>query len=98
MHQHDIYGNPVQPGGESGVAAERGEFAMQLKKGFLREVFGQREIMHHAQANGEDAFLVLQVKLRECVVVAGLGPRQNIVADRFRQTRETRARRSQSAS
>ena len=62
---------------------------MQLKKGFLREVFGLREIMHHAQANGEDTLLVLQVKLRECVVVAGLGPRQNIFVDRFCRTRET---------
>ncbi len=35
---------------------------MQLKECFLRQVFCQREIAHHAYANCENAFLVLQVK------------------------------------
>jgi hypothetical protein len=50
-HQHDIDCHPVKPCGESGVTAKSRELPVQLKKGFLREIFGNLEIMHHAQTN-----------------------------------------------
>ena len=40
----------MEPGGESGVAAKGSDLAMQLKEGFLGEVFGFGDITDHAQA------------------------------------------------
>src|SRR5215469_1125795 len=68
----------MQPGGERGVAAESGDFAVQLKKGFLREVFGFGDVAHHAQAQGVDAPLMKRVELREGIVVACLSPGKGV--------------------
>jgi hypothetical protein len=35
-HQDDIYGEPVQPSGERGIAAKTSDLSKQLKKGILR--------------------------------------------------------------
>jgi hypothetical protein len=40
MHQHNIDGHSVQPGGKGRVAAEACNPAMQLKKNLLSQVFG----------------------------------------------------------
>jgi len=49
MHQHYIDRQSVQPGGKRGVAAERGNLAVQLKKCFLGQILGLCHIPHHAQ-------------------------------------------------
>jgi hypothetical protein len=79
MHQHNIKGHSMEPSGESGFSAKSCELAVQLNKSFLHEVFGQREIVHHAHANCEDPFLMTQVKRCECIGVASLGSDQNFV-------------------
>jgi len=51
---------------------------VNLEKRFLGEIFGEREVSDHAHANCENAFLVLQVEFGKCVVVTGLGAKDNI--------------------
>ena len=63
MHQNSIDSQPVQPGGESGVATEGFDLAMQLEKCFLSQIFGERVVPYHAYANCEDVALVLRVEL-----------------------------------
>jgi hypothetical protein len=52
----------MKPGGECRVATKGCDLAVDLKKRLLHEVFGEREISHHAHANCEDPPLVLQVE------------------------------------
>jgi hypothetical protein len=51
---------------------------MDLKKCFLGEILGKREVSHHAHTDCKNAPLVLIVKLRECIMIAGLGTIDNI--------------------
>src|SRR6266700_1657356 len=53
-HQHEVYGDAVQPGGKSGVAAKHLDLAQYRKEGLLCEVLGLRGISRHAQAEGVD--------------------------------------------
>ena len=82
-HQHDIDGHPVQPRGENRFPTKGRELSVQLKKGFLSEVFGQRKIVHHAYAYGINALLVHPVELREGVGLAVLGLGQDSVCMAF---------------
>ena len=50
LHQHDIDGQPVQPGGKGRVAPERRNLPVQLKKCLLGQIFSLRNVAHHAQA------------------------------------------------
>jgi hypothetical protein len=51
-HEHYIYGQPVQPGGQSGVPTESGEPQKTLQKGFLRAILGFGWFAGDAEANG----------------------------------------------
>lgn len=72
VHEHGVDREPMEPGGEIGVTAEGSELAMDLKEGFLGQVFGQGEVAHNAHADGEDAFLVALVDFCERLMISSL--------------------------
>ena len=78
MHQNDVDRQAMKPCGKGRVAAKRRDFAMELQKGFLREVFGLGNIPHHAQTERINSSLVQGVEMGKCVMVARLRPRQNL--------------------
>ena len=79
VHQDDIDSEPMHPGGERRIAAESGNFPVQLQKRFLGEVLGFGGVAHHAEAEGIDPPLVQGVKLCEGVMIAILGSSEDIV-------------------
>ena len=72
LHEDDIDGEAVEPGGKGGVAAEGGDFAVELEEGFLGEIFGLGAVADHAQAEGIDAALMEGEELGKGGMVAGL--------------------------
>ena len=73
MHEHQVDGEAVQPGGEGGLAAEAAELAEEVEEGLLGHVLGLGYVAEHAQTEGVDATLVQRVELCESVRVAVLG-------------------------
>src|ERR1700676_1305292 len=57
-HEHDVGGETVQPGGEGRFAAERVNFAEQLEKGFLSQIFCFHGVSGHAQTQCVNAAAV----------------------------------------
>lgn len=71
-HQSEIDGDTVQPGGESGIAAEGADFAKDHHESILEEILGLGGIAGHAQADGVDAGTVQLVEAFESVGTAML--------------------------
>ena len=78
LHENDIDRQPVQPRRKGRVAAEGGDFAVQLQEGFLHKVFSFGHIAHHAQAEGVNASFVQGIKQGESLMVSGLGSSQGV--------------------
>jgi hypothetical protein len=78
VHQHSVDSESMKPRGKGRVAAKECDLSMDLKKCFLGEILGKREVSHHAHTDCKNAPLVLIVKLRECIMIAGLGTIDNI--------------------
>jgi len=68
----------MEPCGEGRVTAEGGNFAMKLEESFLSQVLGLSGIADHAQAQGVDAALVLEIKMREGLVVSSLSASEQL--------------------
>jgi hypothetical protein len=51
-HKNYVYGQPVQPGGQSRVPAERGESQKTLQKCFLRAILRFEWFASYAEADG----------------------------------------------
>jgi hypothetical protein len=84
MHQHSIYSQPVQPSAKDRIASKQSDLAVRLQKCFLHQIFSQRGITNHAHAYREYTSFVLQVELRESVMVTGLGTgHHNLIAGYF---------------
>ncbi len=73
MHEDEVDGEAVQPGGEGALAAEAAELAEEVEEGLLGHVLGFRDVAEHAQAEGVDATLVKRVELGKGIGVAVLG-------------------------
>ncbi len=63
VHENEVDGEAVQPGGEGGLSAEAADLAEEMEKGFLGHVFGFGDVAEHAQAEGVDAAFVEGVEL-----------------------------------
>src|SRR5689334_1324895 len=74
MHQHHIDRHPVQRRRKRGFAPKCSDLAEQLKKRFLRQIFGFLSIRGHAQAEGVNATLVQVIERLESFRVALLRP------------------------
>ena len=73
VHEDEVDGEAVQPGGEGALAAEAAELAEEVEEGFLGHVFGFGDVAEHAQAEGIDAALVERVELGKGIGVAVFG-------------------------
>ena len=58
LHQHSVHRNPVEPGGECRIAAERADAAKYLQESFLGEIFGVGYILRHEQTDRIHTLLV----------------------------------------
>jgi hypothetical protein len=65
VHEDEIDGEAMQPGGEGGLAAEAADLAEEVEEGLLGHVFGFGDVAEHAQAEGVDAAFVEGVELGE---------------------------------
>ena len=83
MHQHHVDGHAVQPGGECGIATKRRDFAMQLQKGFLSQIFRLCDIAQHAQTQRiHPALMHVVENLKGCAIaLLGLGNRRQFSGD-----------------
>lgn len=73
-HEDDIYGEPVQPSGERGIAAKTSDLSKQLKKGILRQIFGQRQIAaNHAHTERINTPAMQAIETFESGGIASLG-------------------------
>lgn len=54
-HENEVDGDPVQPSGKRGFAAERANLAQDQQKNFLSEIFGFGGVANHAKAQRVDA-------------------------------------------
>ncbi len=70
MHEDEVDGEAVQPGGEGALAAEAAELAEEMQEGVLGHVLGLGDVAEHAEAEGVDAAFVESVELCEGVGVA----------------------------
>ena len=68
----------MKPGGQGRFGPEGIDLAVELKKGFLSQIFCLRYATNHAQTEGIHMLLVYRVKLRESLVVASLGAHHNV--------------------
>src|ERR1035438_5682404 len=59
LHQHGVYGNPIEPGRKRGISAKRTDGSEHLQESLLRQVLCLSHILGHEQANRVDAVLVL---------------------------------------
>jgi hypothetical protein len=73
VHEDEVDGEAVEPGGESGLAAEAAEFAEEVEEGFLGHIFGFGDVAEHAEAEGVDAAFMQGVELGESIGVAVFG-------------------------
>ncbi len=73
LHEDEVDGEAMQPGGEGGFAAEAAELAEEVEEGLLGHVLGFGDVAEHAQAEGVDAAFVQRVELGEGLGVAVLG-------------------------
>ena len=73
VHEDEVDGEAVQPGGEGGLAAEAAELAEEVEERLLGHVLGFGDVAEHAQAEGVDAALVQGVELGEGFGVAVFG-------------------------
>ena len=48
VHEDEVDGESMEPGGEGGLAAEGADLAEEMEKGFLRHVFGLGDVSEHA--------------------------------------------------
>jgi len=88
VHEDDVDGESMEPGGEGRIAAEGCDLAVKLQEGFLGEVFSLSDVVDHAEAEGIDAALVLGVELRECLMVTGLSAGEDILWQGRRRDRD----------
>jgi len=58
MHQHHVDGHSMQPGREGRIAAKGADFAMQLQKCLLSQIFRFCNIAQHSQAERIHSALV----------------------------------------
>ncbi len=63
MHEDEVDGEAMEPGGEGALAAEAAELAEEMEEGLLGHVLGFGDVAEHAQAEGVDAALVERVEL-----------------------------------
>src|SRR5215469_41053 len=58
VHEDEVDGEPVEPGGERGFTAEAADFAEEVEEGLLGHVFGFGDVAEHTEAEGVDAAFV----------------------------------------
>ena len=91
-HQNYVRGQAVQPGGESGFAAEGVNFAEELEEGFLGEVFGEGGITAKGSGLAQEAGFVKPAKFTESFGIAAPRLLRNgAVAAQLRATRDPAA-------
>jgi hypothetical protein len=73
VHEHEVYREAMEPGGEGGLAAEAADLAEEMEEGLLGHVLGFGDVAEHAEAEGVDAPLVEGVELGERLRISGLG-------------------------
>ena len=73
VHEDEVDGEAVQPGGEGGFAAEAADLAEEMEEGLLGHVLGFGDVAEHAEAEGVDAAFVEGVELGEGLGVAVFG-------------------------
>src|ERR1700676_5374917 len=78
-HENDVGGETVQPGGEGRFAAERVNFAEQLEKGFLSQIFCFHWVAGHTQTQSVNAAAVQLVDGFKRSGVTELGAPNGIV-------------------
>src|SRR5687768_7852777 len=61
VHQHLIYGEPVEPGRKSGFSAKTADFSKELYEDLLCEIFSLRDVSGHAQAERVNAAIMALV-------------------------------------
>ena len=70
VHEDEVDGEAMQPGGEGGFAAEAADFAEEVEEGLLGHVFGFGDVAEHAKAEGVDTALVEGVELGKGYCIA----------------------------
>src|SRR5207253_5575263 len=63
----------MQPGGKGRLAPKSANFAEELKKGFLHQVFRVRRIIHHPETQGVNATAVHLIEKLKCGGATRLG-------------------------
>ena len=73
VHEHYVHRQAMQPGGERRFTAKRGDLAIKLQEGLLRQVFRFRRVADHAQAKRIHPALVQTIQGCEALGIAQLG-------------------------
>ncbi len=73
VHEDEVDGETVQPGGEGALATEAIELAKEMKEGLLGHVLGFGYVAQHAETEGVDTSLVKSVERGKGVSVALFG-------------------------
>jgi hypothetical protein len=73
-HQRPGHGDPVEPGGEACLAAERLHRAVSLDHRLLRDLVGVTPVAQHPQGHPEDPLAVVTDQGREGTPAAPLRP------------------------
>jgi hypothetical protein len=73
LHEDEVDGEAMQPGGKGGLSAEAADLAEEVQERLLGHVFGLGDVAEHAQAEGVDAALVQRVQPGEGLGVTVLG-------------------------
>ena len=73
LHEYEVDGEAMEPGGEGGFSAEAANLAEEMEECLLGHVLGFGDVAEHAQAEGVDAALMECVELGEGLGVAVLG-------------------------
>src|ERR1700733_1636257 len=70
VHEHEVDGEAMEPGGEGRLAAEAADLAEEMEEGLLGHVFSLRDIPQHAEAEGVNTTLVESIQLGKCVSIS----------------------------
>src|SRR5216684_7095858 len=72
LHQHGVYGNAVQPGGERRIASEAADGAKDLQECLLGQVFRLGDVFGHNQTHRIHALLMHLKEISKSLLVAAL--------------------------
>ena len=78
VHEHDVHGDPIDPGAEPCFAPEAAEAPVHLDENLLHEILELRATARHPVHEAGDAGPVFAKKLAKSRRLAGFAPRDQV--------------------